>query len=161
MVHNVPRAFADPKRRGPVLGAVRAVDDELGEHQRPDGRLVLDGAGDANDDHPLDIDLVEQSDGRGTRQGGADPGDHRDHRSVADPADVAQLGFPKPEAGVAAARSSIGMAHMKAITTPPWARTKKERRGIHSVPLSIYSAPGGLRQDPGHAAKSLAEARTR
>jgi 3-(3-hydroxy-phenyl)propionate hydroxylase len=38
-------------------------------------------------------------------------------------------------------------------------RRKKERRN-NSVPLSIYSVPGGLRQDPGHAAKSLGEAKT-
>jgi len=36
---------------------------------------------------------------------------------------------------------------------------KKKGEG-HSSPLSIYSAPGGLPQDPGRAAKWLAEART-
>jgi hypothetical protein len=33
-----------------------------------------------------------------------------------------------------------------------------EKEGTHSPPLSIYSAPGGLRQDPGRAAEWLAEA---
>jgi hypothetical protein len=35
-----------------------------------------------------------------------------------------------------------------------------ESRGTHSFPLSTYSAPGDLRQDPGRAAESSAEART-
>src|SRR5581483_8095607 len=38
------------------------------------------------------------------------------------------------------------------------ARTIKGRE-YHSFPLSTYSAPGDLRQDPGRAAESLAEAR--
>ena len=33
-------------------------------------------------------------------------------------------------------------------------------RSPYPFPLSMYSAPGGLRQDPGDAAESLAEART-
>src|SRR5246127_4991347 len=58
----------------------------------------------------------------------------------------------------------MGMAHTKAITEPSYAetspaQTKKERRET-SVPLLTYSAPRGLRQDPGHAAKSLGEAKT-
>jgi hypothetical protein len=41
-------------------------------------------------------------------------------------------------------------------------RTAKEkaRRFTRSLPLLIYSAPGGLRQDPGRVAQSPAEART-
>ena len=39
-------------------------------------------------------------------------------------------------------------------------RTMKGKESTHSPPLSIYSAPGGLRQDPGRAAESLAGART-
>src|SRR5829696_2079364 len=39
-------------------------------------------------------------------------------------------------------------------------RTIEGKEGIHSLPLSTYSAPGGLRQDPGRAAESPAEART-
>ena len=35
------------------------------------------------------------------------------------------------------------------------------KESAYSLPLSTYSAVGGLRQDPGHAANSLAEARTR
>ena len=30
--------------------------------------------------------------------------------------------------------------------------SRKERESTHTPPLSIYSARGGLRQDPGHAA---------
>src|SRR5580704_2096567 len=36
----------------------------------------------------------------------------------------------------------------------------KGKENTHSSPLSIYSAPGGLRQDPGRAAEWLTEART-
>ena len=39
-------------------------------------------------------------------------------------------------------------------------RTTKGKESTHSLPLSTYSAPGGLRQDPGRAAESPAEART-
>lgn len=39
-------------------------------------------------------------------------------------------------------------------------RTTKGKESIHSFPLSTYSAPGDLRQDPGHAAESSAEAST-
>ena len=39
-------------------------------------------------------------------------------------------------------------------------RTMKGKESTHSLPLSTYSAPGGLRQDPGRAADSPAEART-
>jgi 2-polyprenyl-6-methoxyphenol hydroxylase-like FAD-dependent oxidoreductase len=39
-------------------------------------------------------------------------------------------------------------------------RALKKARRILPFPLSPYRAPGGLRQDPGRAAKSLAEART-
>ena len=31
-------------------------------------------------------------------------------------------------------------------------RTTEGKRNAHSPPLSTYSGPGGLRQDPGHAA---------
>jgi hypothetical protein len=34
------------------------------------------------------------------------------------------------------------------------------KEGTHSLPLSAYTEPGGLRQDPGRAAQSPAEART-
>jgi uncharacterized protein with GYD domain len=44
------------------------------------------------------------------------------------------------------------------LVHPP--RTRKARRVTHSLPLSTYTALGGLRQDPGRAAESLAEART-
>src|SRR5918912_1634189 len=37
-------------------------------------------------------------------------------------------------------------------------RTGKER--TYSFPLSMYNAPGGLRQDPGRRAESLVEVRT-
>ncbi len=43
---------------------------------------------------------------------------------------------------------------------PAHSRTMKGQESNHSFPLSIYSAPGDLRQDPGRAAESLAEART-
>src|ERR1700733_10224793 len=46
------------------------------------------------------------------------------------------------------------------MTTRSSTADQKGTERICSVPLSIYSAPGGLRQDPGHAGKSLAEART-
>src|ERR1700722_14786126 len=36
----------------------------------------------------------------------------------------------------------------------------KEKESTHSSPLSSYSAPGGLRQAPGRAVESPAEART-
>jgi vancomycin aglycone glucosyltransferase len=36
----------------------------------------------------------------------------------------------------------------------------KGKEATHSSPLSTYSAPGGLRQDPGYAVESPAEART-
>src|ERR1700685_2492725 len=52
------------------------------------------------------------------------------------------------------------MAHTKAITTRPSGADKKGTENSSSVPLSIYSGPGGLPQDPGRAAKSLAEAKT-
>jgi hypothetical protein len=39
-------------------------------------------------------------------------------------------------------------------------RTTKGRKITHSLPLSTYSAPGGLRQDPGRAAELSAKART-
>jgi hypothetical protein len=37
---------------------------------------------------------------------------------------------------------------------------KNAKESTRSLPLSEYSAPGGLRQGPGHAAASPAEART-
>src|SRR5688500_8203638 len=37
---------------------------------------------------------------------------------------------------------------------------RQRERSTHSFPLSTYSAPGGLRQEPGRAAESPAEART-
>ncbi len=40
------------------------------------------------------------------------------------------------------------------------ARTIKGKEGTHSSPLSTYSAQGDLRQDPGRAVESPAEART-
>jgi hypothetical protein len=80
---------AERKRRGPVLGAVGAVDHQLRQHQRADRGLVFDRAGDANDDHPLDIDRVEQLDGRGAGQGTPHPGDHRDQLTVTDPPRIA------------------------------------------------------------------------
>ena len=39
-------------------------------------------------------------------------------------------------------------------------RTITGKGSVHLFPLSTYSALGGLRQDPGHAAESSAEART-
>ena len=39
-------------------------------------------------------------------------------------------------------------------------RTTKGKEVTHSLPLATYSAPGALRQDPGRAAESPAEART-
>ena len=50
------------------------------------------------------------------------------------------------------------MAHRKAITAT--SMDEKGTESSYSVPLSIYSALEGLRQDPGHAANSLAEATT-
>jgi hypothetical protein len=38
-------------------------------------------------------------------------------------------------------------------------RTAKGKERTHSSPLSMYSAPGGLRQDPGRAAESPTEAK--
>ncbi len=38
-------------------------------------------------------------------------------------------------------------------------RAAKRKESTHSPPFSIYSAPGGLRQDPGHAAQWSAGAR--
>src|SRR5262249_10586382 len=38
---------------------------------------------------------------------------------------------------------------------------KKRKERAYPFPLSTYSAPGGLRQDPGHAAQSSAGARNR
>jgi hypothetical protein len=37
---------------------------------------------------------------------------------------------------------------------------KKEKQGTHFLPLSTYNALGALRQDPGRAAESPAEAST-
>jgi hypothetical protein len=59
----------------------------------------------------------------------------------------------------------MGMAHTKAITAVIVCRgfNSADEKGTerkYSVPLSIYSVPGGLRQDRGHGAKSLAEAET-
>src|SRR6202023_870121 len=39
-------------------------------------------------------------------------------------------------------------------------RTIKGKESTHSSPVSTYSAPGDLRQDPGRAVESPAEART-
>jgi ABC-type oligopeptide transport system ATPase subunit len=56
------------------------------------------------------------------------------------------------------------IARMLARLTVPTAgeirpqRTIKGKESTHSFPLSTYSAPGGLRQDPGRAAESPAEA---
>ncbi len=83
--------LAEAKRRRPVPGSLGAVDHELWQHQRPDERVVIDGAGDADDDHPLDVGRVQQSDRRGVRPGNANPGDHRDHCPAADLAGVAQV----------------------------------------------------------------------
>ena len=48
------------------------------------------------------------------------------------------------------------------ILKPPGRRQRKRHgRSAPILPLSAYSAPGALRQDPGRAAESLAEARTR
>jgi hypothetical protein len=44
------------------------------------------------------------------------------------------------------------------VVRPQW--TMKGKKNTHSLPLSTYSAPGGLRQDPGRAAESSAEAGT-
>ena len=56
---------------------------------------------------------------------------------------------------------------MSAADTHTRAKKVSTKRSAHekgrsacSFPLLIYSAPGGLRQDPGHPAESLAEART-
>ena len=46
--------------RGAKLGARGAVDDHLGDDERADRRLVLDGARDADDDHSLDAHGVQQ-----------------------------------------------------------------------------------------------------
>jgi hypothetical protein len=42
---------------------------------------------------------------------------------------------------------------------PARVRLTTLRLRIHSLPLSTYNGPGGLRQDPGRAAESSAEAR--
>ena len=58
----------------------------------------------------------------------------------------------------------IDLAEALARSPPSAASTadgkSKGKEITHSLPLSMYSAPGGLRQDPGHAAEWLAEART-
>ena len=62
--------------------------------------------------------------------------------------------LPSAEHAAAAERLSGKMA------CPPAANDQGEMESTYSSPLSIYSAPGGLRQDPGHAVKSPAGART-
>ena len=58
----------------------------------------------------------------------------------------------------------IDLAEALARSPPSAASTadgnSKGKEITHSLPLSMYSAPGGLRQDPGNAAEWLAEART-
>ena len=50
---------------------------------------------------------------------------------------------------MAALRSTSGPALVKRVKN---LRTIKEKERTHSSPASIYSGPGGLRQDPGRAA---------
>jgi transposase len=46
------------------------------------------------------------------------------------------------------------------VVRPQRTAKEKSKEVTHSLPLSMYSAPGGLRQDPGRVAQSPAEART-
>ena len=101
--------------------------------------------------------------------GGARPGRHQQHR------------WQAAEGGAAAARRARYVPALRRravqgrsfwIDVPPYAarcrfvrrlsvHSGRKRQGVtRSLPLSMYSAPGGLRQDPGRAAESPAEART-
>jgi hypothetical protein len=59
----------------------------------------------------------------------------------------------------AAGTDVLGAAPLREEAVRPQ-RTIKGKESAHSSPLSTYTAPGGLRQDPGHAAEWLAGART-
>jgi hypothetical protein len=60
------------------------------------------------------------------------------------------------EAGTAVvATADLGMAGSLAVIA-----RDAGKESVYSFPLSTYSALGDLRQDPGRAAESLAEART-
>ena len=68
-----------------------------------------------------------------------------------------------PRVGGAARRQRLRRAAFPAWGRMTWRRRQpgqKRERSDSSLPLSTYSAPGGLRQDPGRAAESPAEART-
>ncbi len=68
----------------------------LRQNQCADWSLVIDRAGDADHDHPLDFDGVEQPDGTGAGQCRAHARDDSDHRSVADPPRVAEATLAEP-----------------------------------------------------------------
>ena len=54
-----------------------------------------------------------------------------------------------------------GASPLREELVRPQRTTKEKGKEVtHSLPLSTYSAPGALRQDPGRAAESPAEART-
>ena len=75
--------------------------------------------------------------------------------------------FLDPAAGAAAElQAPVGRAGKRADELQqaerdcPATADEKRKGEPHPLPLSTYTAPGGLRQGPGHAAQSLAEARS-
>lgn len=66
-----------------------------------------------------------------------------------------RVGHPALDDGVAAVR---GVPTLREKLVGCIARQKAKARRCLSLPVSTYSAPGGLRQDPGGGAKSSAEA---
>jgi hypothetical protein len=84
----------------------------------------------------------------------------------------AACGPRQASAGARALRRRAAQGRSPGIDVPPYAarcrfvrrlsvRSGRKRQGVaRSLPLPIYSALGGLRQDPGRVAQSPAEART-
>jgi hypothetical protein len=95
-----------------------------------------------------------------------DHGSHETLRCAAYVADQVVFVCPEPNLGSGRRRGryagrTVCPHAMQAPVTPKDLVTCAEGKGSgHPSPLSTYSAPGGLRQDPGRAAESTAEAKT-
>jgi hypothetical protein len=83
---------------------------------------------------------------------------HHVHRSADLPGATGRGGCLRP--GPAAASPYAVSHRIGGPVRPQRTTTDKGKEVAHSLPLSTYSAPGVLRQDPGRAAESPAEART-
>jgi hypothetical protein len=74
--------------------------------------------------------------------------------------DVSRLSRSRLNSGVVAGVPGVVRAFGESGRSSVHSGRSKGKGTTHSPPFSIYSAPGGLRQDPGRAAEWLAGART-